>query len=79
MKWTFLSEAETGTTFTCAMCGKTLEDGYSLNSQSSEEDKILKQTFGNEEFWFVGECCFGGYCMRPNKFLQVITKKLYSR
>jgi len=57
------------------MCEKTLEEGYSLNSKSVKENEILKKAFGNEENWFVGECCFGGYCMRPNEFLPIITKK----
>lgn len=71
MKWAFLTEDETGQKFRCGTCGKTLTEAFCLE-QDDEEYKILEDRFGDVANWTVGECCFGGYCLSPTEFSEVL-------
>jgi len=72
VKWLFLDEVDAR----CIICGKELNEGYLLQAEDAEEWNILEERFGDPSDWFIGECCFGGYCYRPNVFFDQVIKPL---
>jgi hypothetical protein len=76
-----VNEAETGCRYRCAVCGKILDNGYSLVPETTEEWDTLYEKFGDVSHWLVGQCCFGGYCgpepkLTPTLFFEDKIKQL---
>lgn len=59
----------------CELCGADIEEGYMLHPNDEERGRVIK-LFKTEEpsKWFVGECCFGGFCFQPHKWLDWMEK-----
>ena len=62
------------------MCGKFINEGYSLEPLSNECWDLLEKKFGDISNWFVGECCFGGYCgakgaRRPDDWFELFIER----
>ncbi len=50
---------------------------YFLEAETGEEYDVMEEQFGDVANWFVGECCFGGYCgvsgvKSPTDFFETI-------
>ncbi|MFQ5970414.1 MAG: hypothetical protein ACE5J2_07970 [Nitrososphaerales archaeon] len=79
MQWTFLTNEDPREHWKCSICRTKVDEGYRLTADSQLAWDTLEGVFGDDYNWFVGECCFGGYCHRPNVFFEQVLKKMRAR
>lgn len=70
-----MMEDETGEKRVCAVCKQVIIEGYVLHPDMQEEWDALTKRFGDTSNWYVGECCFGGYCQHPDDWLDYLESK----